>query len=68
MHKKSIFLPVSFDNHLLCFENLDYFHMYNLNEPLFQVISRIFYSINRSWSGRISLPEFRRSNFQQVSK
>jgi len=30
------------------------------------VISRIFYSINRSWSGRISLPEFRRSNFQQV--
>ncbi|XP_065056603.1 serine/threonine-protein phosphatase 2A regulatory subunit B'' subunit beta-like [Rhopilema esculentum] len=30
------------------------------------VISRIFYCINRSWSGRISLAEFKKSNFQQV--
>ncbi|KAL0281424.1 UNVERIFIED_CONTAM: hypothetical protein PYX00_002415 [Menopon gallinae] len=30
------------------------------------VIARIFYCVNRSWSGRISLPELRRSNLLQV--
>lgn len=30
------------------------------------VIARIFYTVNRSWSGRISLPELRRSNLLQV--
>lgn len=31
------------------------------------VIARIFYTVNRSWTGRISLPELRRSNFLQVN-
>ncbi|XP_030837846.1 serine/threonine-protein phosphatase 2A regulatory subunit B'' subunit beta [Strongylocentrotus purpuratus] len=30
------------------------------------VVSRIFYTINRSWKGRITLPELRRSNFLSV--
>ncbi|CAK1548605.1 unnamed protein product [Leptosia nina] len=30
------------------------------------VIARIFYCVNRSWSGRISIPELRRSNFLHV--
>lgn len=30
------------------------------------VIARIFYTVNRSWTGRISLPELRRSNLLQV--
>nr|CAD7573307.1 unnamed protein product [Timema californicum] len=30
------------------------------------VIARIFYCVNRSWSGRISLPELRRSNLLRV--
>jgi serine/threonine-protein phosphatase 2A regulatory subunit B'' len=30
------------------------------------VIARIFYSVNRSWSGRITIPELRRSNFLQI--
>ncbi|GLV39025.1 uncharacterized protein CBL_06076 [Carabus blaptoides fortunei] len=30
------------------------------------VIARIFYCVNRSWSGRISLPELRRSNLLTV--
>ena len=38
-----------------------------IEPPLFQVISRIFFSINRSWNGKISLPEFRKSNFLQVN-
>ncbi len=29
----------------------------------FQVIARIFFVVNRSWSGRITIPELRRSNF-----
>ena len=33
---------------------------------LLQVISRIFYCVNRTWSGRITLPELRKSNFLQV--
>lgn len=32
------------------------------------VIARIFYTVNRSWSGRITLPELRRSNLLQVFK
>jgi serine/threonine-protein phosphatase 2A regulatory subunit B'' len=28
-----------------------------------QVIARIFYTVNRSWSGRISVSELRRSSF-----
>lgn len=31
-----------------------------------QVIARIFYTVNRSWSGKITIPELRRSNFLQV--
>lgn len=31
------------------------------------VIARIFYTVNRSWTGRITLPELRRSNLLQVS-
>ncbi|XP_077513907.1 uncharacterized protein LOC144124864 isoform X2 [Amblyomma americanum] len=30
------------------------------------VIARIFYCVNRSWSGRITIPELRKSNFLQV--
>ncbi|NXK91640.1 P2R3A phosphatase, partial [Formicarius rufipectus] len=30
------------------------------------VIQRIFYAVNRSWSGRITLPELRKSNFLQT--
>lgn len=30
------------------------------------VITRIFYVVNVAWSGRISLPELRRSNFLQI--
>nr|XP_045610119.1 AF4/FMR2 family member lilli-like isoform X4 [Procambarus clarkii] len=30
------------------------------------VIARIYYCVNRSWSGRITLPELRRSNLLQV--
>lgn len=32
------------------------------------VIARIFYSVNRSWSGKITMPELRRSDLLQVSK
>lgn len=31
------------------------------------VIARIFYSVNRSWSGKISAAELRRSNLLQVT-
>ncbi|KAM7403396.1 hypothetical protein PAMA_004040 [Pampus argenteus] len=34
--------------------------------PLLQVIQRIFYVVNRSWTGRISMMEVRRSNFLQT--
>ena len=30
------------------------------------VISRIFYNVNRSWSGKITLPELRASNLLQT--
>lgn len=30
------------------------------------VIARIFYCVNRSWSGKISVPELRKSNFLRV--
>lgn len=30
------------------------------------VIARIFYTVNRSWTGRITVPELRRSNLLQV--
>lgn len=30
------------------------------------MIARVFYSANRSWSGRLSVPELRKSNFLQV--
>ncbi|XP_055935624.1 serine/threonine-protein phosphatase 2A regulatory subunit B'' subunit alpha-like isoform X2 [Argiope bruennichi] len=30
------------------------------------VIARIFYCVNRSWSGKITIPELRKSNFLQV--
>jgi serine/threonine-protein phosphatase 2A regulatory subunit B'' len=32
------------------------------------VVSRIFYKVNRSWSGRITLSELRRSNLLQIIK
>lgn len=31
-----------------------------------QVISRIFYTVNINWSGKITIPEIRRSNLLQV--
>lgn len=31
-----------------------------------QVIQRIFYTVNRSWSGKITCPELRKSNFLEV--
>jgi serine/threonine-protein phosphatase 2A regulatory subunit B'' len=31
-----------------------------------QVIARIYYCVNRSWSGRITLPELSRSNLLNV--
>ncbi|XP_044290796.1 serine/threonine-protein phosphatase 2A regulatory subunit B'' subunit alpha isoform X2 [Varanus komodoensis] len=34
--------------------------------PLLQVIQRIFYTVNRSWNGKISLTELRKSNFLQT--
>lgn len=33
---------------------------------LLQVIQRIFYVVNRSWTGRITMMELRRSNFLQT--
>lgn len=33
---------------------------------LFQVIARIFYSVNRSWSGRVTISELRKSTLLQV--
>jgi serine/threonine-protein phosphatase 2A regulatory subunit B'' len=30
------------------------------------VIARIFYSVNRSWSGKIFVPELRKSNLMEV--
>ena len=33
----------------------------------FQVIARIFYCVNSSWTGRITVPELRNSNFLEVS-
>ena len=33
----------------------------------FQVIARIFYCVNSSWTGRITVPELRNSDFLQVS-
>ncbi|CAG2183042.1 unnamed protein product, partial [Oppiella nova] len=30
------------------------------------VIARIFYCVNKSWTGRITLPELKKSNFLQV--
>lgn len=30
------------------------------------VIARIFYCVNRSWSGRITIPELRRSNLLSI--
>ena len=32
-----------------------------------QVIARIFYCVNSSWTGRITIPELRNSNFLDVS-
>ena len=42
--------------------------VYRTIGPLFyfQVIARIFYCINRSWTGRITIQEMRKSNFLQV--
>uniref|UniRef100_A0A8D1EN73 EF-hand domain-containing protein n=1 Tax=Sus scrofa TaxID=9823 RepID=A0A8D1EN73_PIG len=34
--------------------------------PLLQVIQRIFYTVNRSWSGKITSTEIRKSNFLQT--
>ena len=34
---------------------------------VFQVIARIFYCVNSSWTGRITIPELRNSNFLEVS-
>lgn len=31
-----------------------------------QVIQRIFYVVNRSWTGRVTMTELRRSNFLQT--
>jgi hypothetical protein len=39
------------------------YNYYFLKEANFQVIARIFYTVNRSWSGRISVSELRRSSF-----
>lgn len=33
---------------------------------VFQVIQRIFYNVNRSWTGKITCSELRKSNFLQV--
>ena len=49
----------------------------NIDDPTFntpplvaplsgQVIQRIFYVVNRSWSGRVTMTELRRSNFLQT--
>lgn len=32
------------------------------------VIARIYYNVNRSWSGKISVPELRKSNLLEVSE
>ena len=34
---------------------------------LLQVIARIFYEVNRSWSGKITVSELRRSRFTIIS-
>jgi len=50
---------------LLC-PTLFYWYVSTSPVCLKQVISRIFYSVNRSWTGRIPAIEFRKSNFLQV--
>ena len=42
----------------------------NVLRPCFllQVVSRIFFCVNRSWTGRITVTELRKSNFLQVSQ
>lgn len=39
---------------------------YDHTDNCFQVIQRIFYNVNRSWSGKITCSELRKSNFLQV--
>jgi len=38
-----------------------------MNVSNYQVIARIFYVVNRSWSGHITVSELRKSNFLSVS-
>ena len=46
---------------------LPFFHLsLSLSLSLSQVISRIFYVVDRNWNGRITTSELRRSNFLQV--
>jgi hypothetical protein len=45
---------------------VDWFIELLLYDVLLQVIVRIFYSVNRSWSGRITAAELRQANFLQV--
>lgn len=54
--------PTQSNRHLNCFliSFLFLFSFWN------QVVQRIFYTVNRSWSGKITSTEIRKSNFLQV--
>ena len=41
------------------------YHLFSLLAVV-KVISRIFYSVDRSWNNRITVADLRRSNFLQV--
>ena len=51
-------------NYAADFSRLEYIQKTALTNS--QVIARIFYCVNRSWSGRITIPELRKSNFLAV--
>lgn len=38
----------------------------NINEFYFKVIARIYYYVNRSWSGKITVSELKQSNLLSV--
>ena len=48
----------------ICIIHIDFVQFLTL---LLQVIARIFYEVNRSWSGKITVSELRRSRFTIIS-
>lgn len=64
LEKNSIFNLVDSVSVALCNKVVQRIHP--RRSALSQVIQRIFYVVNRSWTGRITMMELRRSNFLQT--